>query len=313
MGLLTRDDTDRPTEQVTIIEVTPALAEQWLARNTNNRKLSQAVVQQYAGAMERGEWNLGNAAIAKDPEGNLLDGQHRLHAVVRSGVTIRQMLVEGLAPHTQDSMDSGRKRTLEQQLDRYGYKNARDLAATLNFLYRIEQEKDVRHARTTLTTKQALDMLERYPSIIDSVAYAVKIRPKKLGYSVTAIAGLHFLWSQTAPEDAQVFFDSVISGAGLSEEDPRHILKRTLDKSVVQAKSRRQQVDTRNHAAIMIKAFNAWRTGRVMQRIYWTPGGARPEPFPMWDETLSDDTPISPPTSFDTPPSEFVSTPGQVG
>lgn len=306
MGLLTRED---PGVRVEIVDVTPERATEWLARNSNNRKLSPQVVSQYADAMTRGEWNIGNAAIAFDSGENLIDGQHRLQAVIRSGVTIKQMVIQGLAPETQDSMDSGRKRSLEQQLDRYGYKNPRDLASTLNFLHRIDEEKDVRHNRTRLTTPQALDMLAARPAVVESVLYAQRVKPRRLGYSVTAVAALHFLWSQTAPEDAAVFFDSVLSGAGLAEDDPRYVLKRALDKDVIQRRSRKQQTDTRHHAAIMIKAFNAWRTGRTYTRLYWTAGGARPEPFPMWDETFVDTD--GSPTAQDSPLPEPVGTVSQ--
>lgn len=307
MGLLTRDD---PGVKVDIVDVTPERAEQWLARNSNNRKISSQVVAQYADAMVRGEWNIGNAAIAFDSGENLIDGQHRLQAVIRSGVTIRQMVVQGLSPDTQDTMDSGRKRSLEQQLDRHGFKFPRDLASTANFLHRIDQEKDVRHNRTKLSTPQALELIESNPGIIGSVAFAQKVKPRRMGYSVTAIAGLHYLWSREAPEDATVFFDSVISGAGLDEGDPRYVLKRALDKGVVQNRSRKQQTDTRYHAALMIKAFNAWRTGRTYERLYWTAGGSKPEPFPMWDETfVAADT--SSPTTSDSPLPEPVGDVGQ--
>ncbi|MFB8416467.1 hypothetical protein ACFC63_13300 [Streptomyces albidoflavus] len=65
--------------------VTPELAIEWLRRNIeNNRPVSHGKVRQWKTDIEQGRWKLTHQGIAFDPEGNLIDGQHRLLAIAAS-------------------------------------------------------------------------------------------------------------------------------------------------------------------------------------------------------------------------------------
>ena len=48
---------------VEIVDVTPELAETWLARNPNNRNLRKAVVDSYARDMQAGRWALNGGTL----------------------------------------------------------------------------------------------------------------------------------------------------------------------------------------------------------------------------------------------------------
>jgi len=67
------------------ILITPAIAADMLTRNTGNRKLRRRVASFYAAQMAAGQWLETHEAIAVDSHGNLVDGQHRLQAIVISG------------------------------------------------------------------------------------------------------------------------------------------------------------------------------------------------------------------------------------
>jgi hypothetical protein len=72
-----------------VLEMTPALAEDFLTHcNTHNRTLADAHVETLANEMRAGRWQLTHQGIAFSPNRVLLDGQHRLWAVVMSGVTV---------------------------------------------------------------------------------------------------------------------------------------------------------------------------------------------------------------------------------
>ncbi|HEY5050458.1 MAG TPA: hypothetical protein VII50_06125, partial [Acidothermaceae bacterium] len=64
--------------------ITPAKAAEWLEANTTNRPVSRTVVRSFAEAMKRGEWIVTHQGIAFDVSGVLIDGQHRLAAVVEA-------------------------------------------------------------------------------------------------------------------------------------------------------------------------------------------------------------------------------------
>lgn len=78
-----------------IVEVSPELAKEWLKSNTFNRKVSQSTVNRYARDMASGNWRLNHQGIAFDGQGVLVDGQHRLEAISKSGATVRIMVTWG--------------------------------------------------------------------------------------------------------------------------------------------------------------------------------------------------------------------------
>lgn len=78
-----------------ILKITPELAESWLAQNTFNRPVSMRVVRRYAADMASGSWHLNHQGVAFDSAGVLVDGQHRLHAIIRSGCTVSMMVTWG--------------------------------------------------------------------------------------------------------------------------------------------------------------------------------------------------------------------------
>ena len=70
-----------------VFKVTPAHAEKWLKMNTGNRRIRPSHVRHLASQMEQGRWMLSPEPIVFSPK-RLLDGQHRLSAVLMSGCTI---------------------------------------------------------------------------------------------------------------------------------------------------------------------------------------------------------------------------------
>lgn len=75
------------------MEITPIMAQEMLEYNNCNRPLSRSTVAKYAGMMKQGEWYLSHQSIAftEDDQGQLVlvDGQHRLAAVIQSGEPVK--------------------------------------------------------------------------------------------------------------------------------------------------------------------------------------------------------------------------------
>jgi hypothetical protein len=73
--------------------ITPELAEAYLRLNDpKNRNMRSAALKDYCAAMKDGSWQVTHQAIAFDASGMLIDGQHRLKAVIMSGAQ-QQMYV----------------------------------------------------------------------------------------------------------------------------------------------------------------------------------------------------------------------------
>ena len=94
-----------------IVDVTPERAEKWLTKNKNNRNLSYTTVNSYVRLMLDGKWLDNGEPIAFDKEGYLRNGQHRLSAIVQSGLTIKFLIVYDLEDEACKLFDRGRPRT----------------------------------------------------------------------------------------------------------------------------------------------------------------------------------------------------------
>ena len=89
--------------------ITPAMAATLLQSNRSNRPLSSNAVKDIADRMSEGSWTVTHQGIGVDVNGDLVDGQHRLAAIVKSGIAFRYLVTTGLPPETFDHVDVGGK------------------------------------------------------------------------------------------------------------------------------------------------------------------------------------------------------------
>jgi hypothetical protein len=110
-------------------KVRPEDAIRWLAENPSNRPISEEQVKRYAADMKRGDWKQTHQGIAFDRSGALLDGQHRLRAIVRARVTLSLVVFRDCDRDSFDRLDVGKKRTAADALSIDGVESARAVAA----------------------------------------------------------------------------------------------------------------------------------------------------------------------------------------
>jgi len=100
-----------------VMVITPEVAEQMLTGNKDNRNIRKMWVKQLSGMMTRGEFILTHQGIAFSASGRLLDGQHRLLAIIDSGETIQMMVTRDADESSFVALDIGAKRSFS---DLYG-------------------------------------------------------------------------------------------------------------------------------------------------------------------------------------------------
>lgn len=95
------------------VAVTPELAQKWLGENySKQRHLRNATVNKYASDMENGKWDETIIQpIRFTEEGKLIDGQHRLKAIVVANKTVTMWIQTGLRESAYNSIDIGAKRS----------------------------------------------------------------------------------------------------------------------------------------------------------------------------------------------------------
>lgn len=155
--------------------INPEIARSLLDANGNaNRDVTQTQVQNFANDMKAGRWQVTHQPIAltgpslEDP-GELLDGQHRLHAVIDAGATVPMLIAFNTDPATFNVIDVGRTRTLPDLLTIRGYKNARKLKTAWVYAWSWEHGNVAfvgpRRGRG-LPDERLAETLERYPGLV---------------------------------------------------------------------------------------------------------------------------------------------------
>jgi len=108
-----------------LMVVTPEMAGDWLTRNTHNRPLRKHYVHRIARAIKAGEWQLSHQGIAFAPDGTLLDGQHRLHAIIEAGVAVPMDVAFNSPPESFAILDGQQIRSIGDKLGLAGVDNPR--------------------------------------------------------------------------------------------------------------------------------------------------------------------------------------------
>jgi hypothetical protein len=89
--------------------------------------------------MTNGEWVFDGTPISFDKYGNLLNGQHRLSSVIKSGKSNIFKVATGFKPDVFSTMDIGQTRTGADVLAIDGVENYKLVAKTANFIYKFIQ------------------------------------------------------------------------------------------------------------------------------------------------------------------------------
>ena len=92
--------------------IKPQQAETWLEMSKDNRTLTNHKVREYANEIKSGRWRYTHQGIAFDNEGYLLDGQHRLKAIMEAGIAIKTVIAYGVARGEFTIIDRGFPRNM---------------------------------------------------------------------------------------------------------------------------------------------------------------------------------------------------------
>lgn len=136
------------------VHVTPDMAREWLdVGNVDNRTLRHAVVRRYADLMKRGEWRPTHQGVAFSAR-RLIDGQHRLTAIVESGVAQWMIVFVDQPDDTYGVLDRGAVRLLRDDMTDL----PRHSVDALSFLAQIAGDRKTRTAdpKYVLSLRDAL-------------------------------------------------------------------------------------------------------------------------------------------------------------
>lgn len=207
----------------------PVIAKKMLGQNQRNRPVNKIRVARYAEAMAAGEWDEENpegCASAVDTNGDLLNAQHRLLAVVESGVMLNWVFFENVDPGARATWDRGAKRTSADFLAMSGVAplgGHNKVAAVMRMVFFIDQGN-------YNTDPSNLRLLETSNVYADTYAWCHE-RGKVTSVVVAAFVWVLFRCPKREPE-LDALYRQIASGEGCT---PTAVLiRRVTEKKITQ-------------------------------------------------------------------------------
>lgn len=264
---------------VELVEVTPIRAQHWLDRlHDDQRNWREAKVEQYARDMAAENWHLTGDTVKLTPDEKLLDGQHRLRAVVKAKATVPLLVAYNVDPKVMPVLDTGLARTFADTMTAHGVKSAVGMSALVRRVLQWEGANYTsRGSAYNPTHPEMLARFELSPELfIAALSRGADAQRQGLGFAVTTGAAF-FVMRGIDNDAAHEFFDGYISGANLPPDHP--VL--TLRNRVLRARSE-ERLKAYEVLALFIRAWNAAREDRTLLRLQVsTSGKLNNQNFPL--------------------------------
>jgi hypothetical protein len=247
------------------------MASLMLERNTHNRRASVGHVASLCREAAEDRWVFNGEPIKFSRDGRLLDGQHRLLAVAKTGIPIETLVVFGLDADAFATYGGSKRRSNADVLSICGEVNTHRLASALANVncYDTGRYGEYGHSRIPGTAME--DLLKKYPDLRESVRRYSKDIKRLMPPSI--MASLHYIFSRIDAAAADEYCDSIVSGVGLKVNSPAYVVR---EKMLANSAARAGKLKTSTIAAFVIKGWNAYREGRSLRALRFAPG----EEFP---------------------------------
>lgn len=262
--------------------LTPEEAVRLLEYNNLNRPLDDRHVKRLAAQIIAGKWRFNGDTIKFSANGEILDGQHRLWAVVEAKMPIETIIVKGVEKGAFATIDTLRKpRNGADILALNGATKHRAItSAALQWLLRWQRGVLEKYAApiNRIENSDIESAYENNPGIERAVSRVMQLR----GLANPSLVGFfYYILTNRSPELAERMIFTLENPAGVTINDPFFRLRMYFTADKVK---RKEPVTT---IALMIKAANAAYHGTEIRMLNWRNQGDRPEPFPKLEVTSS--------------------------
>jgi hypothetical protein len=257
-------EADKPNGSVA--RVTPAMAERWLTKNKSNRTVRKNLVDTYAKDMKGGRWGITGSPIQFDVVGDLIDGQHRLKAVIESGTTQQFFVMRKMPTESRMHIDTGAKRTVGDQFTMLGEKNANNLAAACKLALLWETDRmNMAGTKQIVTDTEVREFLDRNMEMREYVEVAMKARNSGLDLPVSVLTT--FIWVLVRAnhdlELIRVWMEDLATMRTRGAGDPKHAMLSRIQT----ARRNRERLSQQSVMSMLIRCWNADYRNQKMTKM----------------------------------------------
>lgn len=259
-------------------------AEELLRRNNepqpdthgSNRSSSAELINVMAEDMLAGSWRFSHQGVALNDKGQLIDGAHRLKALIaadrrRPGIKVLMIVWHNVPSDAIDVIDLNRRRTPGDFLTMDGFRYGRTIAKAVkliwlfrncNFDERINRNYWARQRVSITTIREVSQELE---VMLKSSAPLAASMGKYMNTSAT-LAAMCILNQHFDAFKVAEFFHGVRHGASTNDGDARFALRNWAVNNKDRS-NRATRVEAWEYLGVTFKAFNKWRSGKTVQSL----------------------------------------------
>lgn len=257
------------------ITLTPEWAAQLLEHNTLNRPLNQQHVNRIVAQILAGKWKFNGDTIKLSTKRDVLDGQHRLWAVVEAKIPVETIIVEGIESDAFATIDTLRKpRSGADVLALKGAARYRSQISTaLQWLLRYQRGVIETHKSpiNRIENSDVEVMYESNPGMERAIERVMPLR----GIANPSILGFfYYVLANRSPELAERMVHTLENPGGVPMNDPFFRLRYYFTGEHLKHKNPVVTI------ALLIKAANAASQNREVKNLKWQNQGMTAEDFP---------------------------------
>ena len=250
--------------------VTPKKALEMLTTNSGNRRVRDPRVLRYAEDMKQGRWITNTAEPIKiSKRGLLLDGQHRLEAIIKSNVSIEMLIAYDLEDSIFKVLDTGLARNASDTFKTAGIKHDNLLPSIISFYNAISEGKS--RGSQVSNKKTNAELLEQYK--LDDIFWQDAANLSMQWYNKFSkvlapsyFGGVYAFLKDINPEKSYNFCEQIASGVGI--ENNAIIL---LRKRLVEDRISTSKLTISYKIALFIKAWNAFVSNNNIKCLRYNP------------------------------------------
>jgi hypothetical protein len=244
--------------------ITPRIARNILEKNhLNTRKLSIGKVNTYKNAMLEEEWEFNGIPLLFTENNDLLDGQHRLNALILADKTLSFTCVKGVDRKVFHTIDRGYTRTTGQVLaiEHPEINNPNIIAAAISFVERFTGDEKFTTAKSP-TPNKVLNFLEKNPEIQDGEKYTIPLN-NLLPSSI--VVGMYYLLNKKDSVLGKEIFDKLINKEPYISTEPVAVFLKELHE-LAQYEKRNRDMQKR-YVASLINTWNCYKKNNLNPSI----------------------------------------------
>lgn len=248
--------------------ITPSLAKQILEKNIKNRRIKQPTIDRYVKDMTIGKWKEDTGEVIKiSKNGVVLDGQHRLTALIKANVNLFFHIAYDIEDSVYTVLDSGSLRNSSDSFKIEGIKNNNIIPSIITTHDQLSKNK-LHLKRKDLCTDSLLEIYyqrQRFWDATSNKAIRWYHDFSKI-LSPTIIGGIYSRIYDINEDKAETFMNELCTGSGISNNT---IL--LLRQKLISDKLSQRKLSVENKNALIIKTWIFYKDNKEPKLLKFDP------------------------------------------